>query len=199
MKKLIVSFIMSLLIVWTWLYAYSSDQKDAANNLANMLIIKDKSSNPSEYNLDQNVLRQEIAIVAKRVAGVNTKDTCDNIFKDLSATNPNDWACVNIEALVDADLISRNEYFRPEDNISKSEALIMLIKAIWFTDFQINNVSNWQQEVVNYAADKWVVEKFYDYNTLATRGWVFEIADTTIKIEEEEKWIKREVYSDEAM
>jgi len=47
--------------------------------------------------------------------------------------------------------------------------------------------------------EKDVIESFTDYDTKATRGWVFTVADTTIKKDEEEKGIKRKVYSDEAM
>jgi hypothetical protein len=44
-----------------------------------------------------------------------------------------------------------------------------------------NSTKNWQQQVVEYAAEKGVVELFTDYNTDATRGWVFQVADTTIR------------------
>ncbi len=176
---------------------------ESANSLAERKIIKDNSIDPKKYYLDNKVLRQEIALIAKRIAKLETKTKCDNIFSDISATNPNDWACVNIEALVDSNLISKNDSFRPEDNISKSEAVIMLIRAIWF-DFTIDSKSskNWQVQVIEYAAEKWVLEIFTDYNTEATRGWIFKIADTTIKRDEE---IKRQIkekeakYSDEAM
>lgn len=109
--------------------------------------------------MNKNVLRQELAVVSIRVAWLSTKSSCNNIFKDISSTNPNNWACVNIESLVD---------------------------------------NNWQQEIVNYATEKWVIDKFNDYNTLAARGWIFDIADSLIKIEEKEKWIKRERYSDDS-
>jgi hypothetical protein len=76
----------------------------------------------------------------------------------------------------------------------------MLIKAIWF-DYNYDPywVWNWQEQVVLYAADKWVLENFTDYNTDATRWWVFKIADTTIKKDEEIKYLKSKgLYSDEA-
>ncbi len=170
--------------------------EQAANNIAKLWIIKDNSDNPNNYNLNQNVLRQEIAVISKRLAWIDTKISCDDIFKDVSSIKPNNWICVNVEALLDKNLISKNDYFRPEENISKSEALIMLIKSIWF-DFTMIDASNWQQEVVDYAVAKWVIDNFNDYNALATRGWIFDIADSLIKIEEKEKWIKRAVYSED--
>lgn len=177
----------------------SSTPLEAANSLAERWIIKDKSSNPSDYNLDKNVLRQEIAIVSLRVSWLDMKDSCDNTFKDLTPTTPNDWACVVAESLVDNKLITKNDFFRPEDYITKAESLKMLIKSIGY-DFEYDSSSSvsWQEQYVDFAADKWVVERFTDYNTLATRGWVFMVADTTVKKYEEEKVKKStKVYSDE--
>jgi len=76
----------------------------------------------------------------------------------------------------------------------------MLIKAIWFDyAYDTSSSKGWQEQIVDFAANKWVIEAFTDYDTKATRGWVFTVADTTIKKDEEEKWVKRKVYSDEAM
>jgi len=73
----------------------------------------------------------------------------------LSDTNPNSWACRNVEVLVDNDLISKNTNFRPEDKITKSEAIAMLIKAIGFDySYDSRSSKNWQQQVVDYAAEK---------------------------------------------
>ena len=183
---------------------YSKSNLDAANSLAEQWIINDHKNDTQNYNLIDNVLRQEIAAVARWVAKLDKKSKCDNIFSDLSDTNPNTWACRNVEVLVDNDLISRNDTFRPEDKITKSEAIAMLIKAIGFDyNYDNNNSNNWQKQVVDYAADKWVISNFSDYNTDATRGWVFMVADTTIKKDIEIKKIiemkEKKKYSDEAM
>jgi hypothetical protein len=113
--------------------------------------------------------------------------------------------------LVDNDLISKNDTFRPEDKITKSETIAMLIKSIWF-DYKLdkNSKKNWQEQVVFYAAQKWVVRYFTDFDTEATRWWVFKVADTTIKKDIEIKRKKAEAaakkkleekkkYSDEAL
>lgn len=182
---------------------YSKTELDAANSLAEQNIINNHEMDPENYNLIDNVLRQEIAAVARWVAKLEKKDKCDNIFKDLSATNPNTWACRNVEVLVDNDLISKNENFNPEKNITKSETIAMLIKAIWFDyEYDTSKSWNWQKQVVDYAADKWVIENFTDYNIDATRWWVFKVADVTIKkdIEIKQKILEeKKKYSDEAM
>jgi len=206
MKKILLTLPLLSIFIFSTSFSYTSMELDSANNLATKWIIKNNSTNPNLYNLDNRVLRQEIALVSRRVSWVEENVDCKNIFYDLSAVNPNDWACKNIEALVENDLISRNESFRPEDNISKSEALIMFIKSIGFVDFKIYEESekNWQQQVVEFAVENEVVENFTDYNAEAKRGWIFQIADYSIKIKEERirkwTWYKKDLkkYSDES-
>ncbi len=200
MYKKIISLVVVSLSVAAVSASYN-DMIEAANNLASDGIINDHSDNTSLYNLDDNVLRQEIAAVARWVAWLSKKSSCDNIFTDLSATNPNSWACVNVEVLVDNNLISKNTTFRPEDKITKAETIGMLIKAIGF-DYSYNTASSkwWQEQIVDFAVAKWVIDRFYDYNSDATRGWVFEVADTTIKKDKEIKKMKEEgTYSDETL
>lgn len=159
----------------TGVSAYSNAEVEAANYLAGEGVINTKAT-AAEYNLDQNVLRQEIAKVAVNMAAdVEMKDSCDGSFTDVTATTPNTWACGYVEALLDAGLVSANATFRPEDNISKSEAVKMVLEAAGYTDIY-TNVSNWQEEVVSFAVDAGVVSSFTNYNTMATRGFVFEAA-----------------------
>jgi hypothetical protein len=206
MKKILYILPIFILFLFSVTFSYSSLELDSANSLAKKWIIKDNGSNPDLYNLDNPVLRQEIALISRRVSWVSENSSCKNIFSDVTATSPNDWSCKNIESLVENNLISRNDSFRPEDNISKSEALIMFIKSIGFVDFEIDEGSekNWQEQVVEFAVENSVVEKFSDYNAEAKRGWIFKLADFSIKVKEEriEKgtWYKKEVkkYSSEA-
>ncbi len=177
---------------------------ESANSLAEQWIINKHVNDPENYKLQDNVLRQEIAAVARWVAKLPKKWRCDNEFKDLTDTKPNTWACRNVEVLVDNDLIAKNDYFRPEDKITKSETIAMLIKAIWFDyKYNPNSDKNWQEQIVEYAASKWVVDLFTDYNTDATRWWVFQVADTTIRkdieIKKQAEIKKKKLYTDEAM
>lgn len=185
----IVSLIVfSINISYASFHIYEA-QLDAANSLSEQMIINNHMNDPENYNLNDNVLRQEIAAVSRGVAKLEKKSKCNNIFNDLSSNNPNNWACVNVEVLVDNDLISKNTNFRPEDNITKSEAIGMLIKSIGF-DYEYNEWinKNWQQQVVEYAANIGVAELFTDYNTNATRGWIFLVADNIIKLDEKNNW-----------
>ena len=199
----IISVVTLFVVGLVWIVsAYTQDELESADNLAVRWIIQNHSTNPVDYNLDSEVLRQEIALISRRVSGVSEKSSCDNIFGDVTATTPNPWVCKNVEALVDNNLISANTLFNPENNISKSEALIMFIKSIWFPNFEITDPANWQQEVVAFGVANWVVANFTDYNTEAKRGWIFKIADFSIQVKEQRvragTW-KKKLISDEAL
>ena len=171
----------------TGAYAASSSQIEAANMLAADGIINDHSDDTAGYNLDQNVLRQEIAAVARGIAGLPKKDMCDGSFTDVSATTPNNWACYSVEALLDADLIAANTMFKPEKEISKSEAVGMMVKAAFGDEYAYDagKATSWQEQVVEFAVSKGVVANFTNYDTPATRGFVFEAGANAIMASEE--------------
>ena len=162
--------------------AYTQAQLAAANNLAAQWIINDHSNNPAGYALDQNVLRQEIAAVARGIAGIPKKATCDNEFADVSATNPNTWACYTVEALRDAGKIAANPLFRPEDNITKAEALGMVVKAACDDQYayDASKGTTWQEQVRDFAVAKGIISTFSDFNALATRGFAFEAGNNAM-------------------
>lgn len=200
MRKILIWISFWFLLIW-WAFAYTNEQLSSANDLAKRWIINNHMDNPMKYNLDSDVLRQEIWAITRWVAWLKKASTCKWLFTDLTSTKPNTWACVNIEPLVENNLISKNKLFRPEDPITKTETLWMLIKAIWFDySYDSKNPKNWQEQIVDFAVSKWIVKKFTDYNTDATRWWVFKIADFSIKLRESEvKKVKdTKKYSDEA-
>jgi len=160
----------------TGVSANSTSEIEAANALAAAGYINNHSDDAAAYNLNQNVLRQEIAAVARGLAGLDKKATCDNTFSDVSATTPNTWACASIEALSDAGLIATNAKFNPEAQISKAEAVGMMVKAAFGSEYAYDsaNAASWQEQVVDFAVSKGVVASFSNYNDAATRGFVFE-------------------------
>lgn len=168
----------------TGVSAYTGKEVEAANALASKGIINTQTD-VVNYNLGQNVLRQEIAKVAANTAGIEAKTVCNNSFTDVSATTPNTWACGYAEALLDAGKVSANATFRPEDFISKSESVKMMLEAAGYTNVY-TNASNWQEEVVAFAANEGVIGTFTDYNANATRGFVFEVAAMAIEATEED-------------
>jgi len=156
----------------------SASSVAAANYLAEKGIINDHSNDTNKYNLGQNVLRQEIAAIAKGVAGLDKKEVCNNSFADVSATTPNTWACYSVEALLDAELIASNILFKPENDISKSESLGMVVKAACGDAYSYDSTKDttWQEQVVAFSYANDITDAFSDYNTPATRGFVFEAA-----------------------
>jgi hypothetical protein len=58
----------------------------------------------------------------------------------------------------------------------------MMVKAAFGAEYSYdsNNSASWQEQVVAFAASKGVVSSFSDYNTAATRGFVFEAGNNSI-------------------
>lgn len=191
-KRIIFAFVSSFILIislisyWSFTsFSYTDEMINAANNLASRNIINNHEDNPDAYNLGSKVLRQEIAAVSRALAKLDKSTSCKNLFSDISQEKPNDWACLSVEPLLEKDLIAKNKNFRPEDKITKSEALWMLIKSIWF-DYVYNpdDSKTWQEQIVEYWVSKWAISDFKSYNEAATRGWIFEVADKLLKIDE---------------
>lgn len=162
--------------------AYSTNELTAANFLAKKGYIVDQTANPANYQLDRQVLRQEIAALARARANVEKTTTCMNVFRDVSATTPNTWACYTVEALANAGLIAKNPNFRPEANITKAEAVGMIVKAAYGSEYAPEaGKGDWQKQVVDFATAKGVISNFTNYTTPATRGFVIELTANTLK------------------
>lgn len=183
MKKYLALLLMFVLSFST-AFASSADQY-YTKRLSDLWIIN-KKDKLLDYNLNYNVLRQEIAAVALWLAKVQKKAECDNIFKDVSDTKPNTWACYTVEALAEAWVIAKNETFRPEDNISKAESIWMIVTALYWKEYSYDSSKwwSWQSQVVDFAANKWIVENFADYNVPATRWFVFRVAANWLDIKD---------------
>lgn len=167
----------------------NTSELEAAKILAEAGVIVNQNSDTKKYNLGSNVLRQEIAAVAMKIAKLEKKDTCEGKFTDVSATKPNSWACGVVESLRDADLIAKNAKFNPEKNITKAEAIGMIVKAAFGDDYKFDSSkgTTWQEQVVDFAVSKGMVEKFTNYNTKATRGFVFNSAVVDNKVLQKEE------------
>lgn len=160
----------------TGVSAYSTSEVEAANALADAGIIVNHADNSAAYNLDQNVLRQEIAAVARGIASLDKETTYTKVFSDVTETTPNTWAWASVNALANAGLVAKNTEFRPEANISKAEAVGMVVKAAFGSEYAFDATlgTSWQEQVVAFAVANGVVSSFTNYDTAATRGFVFE-------------------------
>ncbi|USN58873.1 MAG: S-layer homology domain-containing protein [Candidatus Peribacteria bacterium] len=200
MKKILASMVVcSLTIASTFAMTFETmSEVDSANFLASEGIIADQSANTDLYRLGDTITRKETMKIVMKLHGSEVKDTCEGKFSDV----PADWGCKYIEAALNAGLIAGNATFRPDDNITKTEAMKLILKAKGVEKTQ--ETENWQEDYMMTAYEYGIIEeKYYDYNADSKRGWIFQTATSTVKKEVEikqkieEKKVKK--MSDEAM
>lgn len=155
---------------------------NAATSLADKGFINEVGT-VAEFRLDATITRAESAKVAAMIAGVTPNDSCEGKFADVTATTPNDWVCGYVEALLEEGLLSANENYNPERNLSKTESLKLMMEAAGETvDY---SDATWQADFVAHAVAEGYVSNFTDYNTAATRGFVFVAADNSYEANNE--------------
>jgi len=180
MKKIFSTFCLLSLTLST--YWYTQKQLNSANTLADRWIIV-KQSDPTLYKLDNNITRKEFMKVFVNLKGEPVQDTCNGYFRDVL----NDWGCKYIEWSLKWWHIARNDDFRPNDSITKAETMKLILKARGID--RIQNGGDWRFVDMLTAYKKWIIEDpYYDYDTIATRGWIFEIAATPEGTYEPQSW-----------
>ena len=157
------------------------DYTASANALAAKGVIN-KVENSADYRLMDTITRAEQAKVIANLAGVSPKTSCENKFADVSATTPNNWVCGYVEALLENGLVSANVNYNPNANVTKTEALKFALSA---AGKEVSYGTDWQAAVVEFAVESGYVSTFSDYNTAATRGFVFSVAAAATTQEEE--------------
>lgn len=172
MKKLALFVVLSFWFLLS-VYAYNSTDTQSANYLAGKGYIVDNSANPDEYRLEDNITRKEIMKVIAKLGWVTPAEKCDGKFTDVS----DDWGCKYIEWALGQGIIAANTNFRPDDNITKAEAMkmIMNVKGIEKTyEWEV-----WQENYMNTAFDACIVDSVSGYNSNAARKWIFNAAYNT--------------------
>jgi len=85
-------------------------------------------------------------------------------------------------------LIAKNNNFRPNYLITKTEAIKLVLKTKNID--KTVNTGNWQKDYMLTAFNKWIIDsKYYDYNSNALRWWIFAVTTSVVKKEKEEKII----------
>lgn len=178
---LVVLSVMFYAVCWMNVLSYDINDLKAANTIAEKGYINQHST-VQGYDLDFTITRAEIAKVATKVAWIDTVDKCADSFEDVSATNPNNWVCSYVEALLNEGYISKNKNYNPNSNLTKAEAVkLMLTVAGENIPYSENS---WQEDFVWYAIEKGFVARFSDYDTPATRAFTFLITYTATLEEE---------------
>ena len=155
---------------------------NAATSLADKGFINEVTT-VADFRLDATITRAELSKVAAMIAGVTPNDSCEGKFADVTATTPNDWVCGYVEALLEEGLLSANKNYNPERNLSKAEAVKVSLEAAGETvDY---SDATWQADFVAHAVAEGYISNFTDYNTAATRGFVFVAADNSYEANNE--------------
>ena len=146
------------------------------------------------YRLWDTITRKEMAKIVTKLAWANPEEVCKWEFKDVEK----DWGCKYIERMLKVGFIQSGEKFRPNDNITKSEAIKLMFKARGIK--KIYNTSNWQEDYAKTASDLGLTELYTDYSTDAKRGWIFQVGAKSITdFFPIEKMKGYATYSDEAL
>ncbi len=147
----------------------STKEIEAANYLADKWIIASVTTD-SEYRVEGTITRKEVSKIVAKLAGVTPPEKCEGKFSDLTK----DWGCKYIEWMLSAWYIAANPTFRPDDNITKSEAVKLIFKARKIE--KKYSTSNWQEDYAKTASELGLVDTYTDYDANATRGWIFRLA-----------------------
>lgn len=159
-----------------------NDLITSANYLAKFWVIVDQSSNTEWYRFNDNITRWEMAKIVsilwevnKLIDTTNINYTCNNLYKDL---NSSDWECKYAENWLNKWFFSKNEKFRPKDNITKIEALKMIMNS---RSIQKWNNNDWKQAYIEWALKSWIIDSsFSDYDSYASRWWIFYVSYNAI-------------------
>ncbi len=181
MKKIFsLALVITFLLSISWAWAYTQNEKLAADFLSYKdIIVAQEEAN--KYELDKEITRREMWKVTLKLSGLNVWTSCTGMFTDL---NSNDWGCKYAELGVNKWFFAKNESFNAGSSISKIEALKMVMKG---TGVEKDETDDWREWYVTAAVKFGLLEgSFSDYDTLATRWWIFIMAQHAIEYGEDE-------------
>lgn len=145
-------------------FAYTSTDISNAELLASQNIIL-KQPSTKDYRFNDNITRAEAVGIALKVKWVISPQSyqCKNYYSDVKYNPINNWICRAVELAADNNLISRtNTKFRPQDKITKAEALSIILKA--------QNGENSNNNIVNDVCS-WMSEAFSQNSDIGTQDW----------------------------
>lgn len=180
-KKSIVA--LGIITVLSWLVSFANQvnqnpEVTAANKLAELWIIVDMSTNPVLYELNKSITRREMLKVMMNLSKIEVWDNCTGKFADLTSF---DWWCKYAETALNYGFIAPNELFRPDDNVSKIEALKMILQSRGFSN--TDTTQDWREKYVKTAVSQDILSTgFTDYDTVWIRGWIFIVSSKAIYV-----------------
>jgi len=145
------------------------------------------------YALGDKVLRQEVIGIALRLTAGNFRTiepiglpdvyTCENIFLDVGQNKPNSWACRSVEIAAKNKIITtNNKHFRPEDDITRAEAIAMILSAVKLMP-KTDTSRPWQEVVMENSEKLGILpDRVTAGDEKITRGELFYIVSNIIKV-----------------
>lgn len=125
--RISVCVIVFVLLFWQVMFANATDFLSYADSLAKTGIIA-YQSNPVDYRLNDTITRAEAVKIAVRLKNINIARASGRMFDDVN-NSLGDLADY-IETAGNAGIISTsNVFFRPNDNVTRSEMLKMFLSA----------------------------------------------------------------------
>ena len=188
MKKLLP---LVLLCVMT-ASVYATNFLNYAEYLADKHVIV-RQRPATNYSLDDRVLRQEVVGIAIRLTGLNFRTvasialpdpyTCENTFIDVKQNVPNSWACRSVEIAAKNGIISStNKEFRPEGEITRAEAIAMMLSAVKLMP-KTDTTQTWQTTVMQTSKTLWIVtDATMSPDEKITRGELFSVVSNIIRV-----------------
>lgn len=167
MKKLLAIWALTSICIGS-AFAYTDHNLESANFLAGKGVINNNAANPADYKLWDKITRREMLKVMMNLSGKSVPNTCNGAFSDMSSS---DWGCKYAEAALKEGFIAANSYFRPNDNVTLIEALKMIMQS---KGIQRDDNSDWRAGYVSKAQSEDLVDAgYFEYDSNATRGWIF--------------------------
>lgn len=149
----------------------------SAQKLAQKWIIQ-VQTNSQDYKIMDAISRREMLKVMMNLSALPVGEDCSEFFSDLKKS---DWGCKYAQKALEVGYISNNATFRPASNVSKIEAVKMILKAknIPITGTETDWRKNYVQTFVNLKLGT----SFTDYDTPAQRWFIFDMAAKVVDME----------------
>lgn len=174
-----LSIVLSIVSPIAGVNAVYESSLEAANKLASVGVIVDNSANPANYRLGDTITRREVMKVAMNLASCQNVELNDSYAGKFSDVPSSDWAWKYAETAVDNGFIAANATFAPARDITKGEGLKMVMNVTQIE--KATGGANFWADYVSAGVDADIVESFTDYDTQATRGWIFKVAANALE------------------
>jgi len=153
MKLMVLMLMLILTVNNTFVYAVTSDEYFAGNQLKQLGILKGYTD--GTLKLEKPISRAEVATIMVRIRGYeNSSINLEGIdFTDVTTSY---WAYLNIQNAYKLEIIHGypDLSFRPLNNISYAEVIAIMVNTLGHKD---NIVGNWPENYITKAKELGVI------------------------------------------